>query len=228
MSIQLVSHDLTVVQSGTNIYGKTIYDVYDGNDWVGSGSDWAGVRDVYDIYCSISGLSNGCTVNYNYPSDYGTYPVYLVPNSSTTGGLLHNAGWGGVSLNNAIVSFPGFSLGVDGIFIAWEDIQKENLNSQMKTYLAHESQHYFEQGIVGFGLWTAAYYGEIGLKWAWYGGNYLDTTYNMNSFEIRARVASGASPYLDSGPATTHWWDPGWNSCKQALKTFDYWMATGH
>jgi RHS repeat-associated protein len=210
-------HDLTVVQSGTNMYGETTYDVYDGDTWVGSGTGWEGVRTVYDVYCSINGLTDGCVVTYNYQSSNGTYPVYLILTASTMGNLLHNNGIGGISLNTGTFG--------EGIFITWDDIQRKDLNSQMKTFLDHESQHYFEQNI-GFVPWTAAYYGEIGIKWAWYGGDYWQTTYNMNSFEMRARVASGASPYYSGSPSTTHWWDPAWNKCKQALKTVDHWMAS--
>jgi hypothetical protein len=127
-------------------------------------------------------------------------------------------------LNNADISFGGLSVGVDGIFITWDDINKNDLNSQMNIILDHESQHYFEQGIAGFGPWTATYYGEMGLKWAWYGGDYWETTYNMNSFEIRARVNSGASPYAYPVPVS-HWWDNSVDNCNNAFKALSVWMA---
>ena len=210
-------HDLTVTDSGmTNCYGETIYDVYDGDTWVGSGSDWTGVRDVYDVYCSINGLSNGCTVNYNYQSTHGTYPISLVSNGNMIGSILHNNGIRGISLNTDTFG--------EGIFVTWDDISKSDLNSVMKPLLEHESQHYYEQSFAGFPAWTAAYYGEIGVKWAWYGGNYWETTYNMNSFEIRARTSAGDPPYIYPVP-TTHWWDPAWSKCKAALSTADQWMS---
>ena len=202
-------HDLTVINSGrTNIYDEIIYDVYDGDTWVGSGGDWDGVRSVYEVYCSINDLSDGCTVKYDYESDYGTYPVYLVSNSSTMGNIMGKMGAGGISLNSAGLYFGGTGAGIDGIFIRWDDY-KNVLNSEMPYLLEHESQHYFEQSISGFWLWTAAYYGEMGLKWAWYGGDYWKTTYNMNSFEIRARVKGERDPN-PYGITTTNWRDSYW------------------
>jgi RHS repeat-associated protein len=215
--IDPTGHDLTVKDSGmTNYYGETIYEVYDGDIWVGSGSGWEGVRDVYDVYCSINDLTDGCTVVYEYKSDHGTYPVHLVSDRGTIGSILHNNGIVGISLNTDIYG--------EGIYVTWDDIKKSSLNSAMQPLLDHESQHYYEQSLAGFPAWTAAYYGEIGVKWAWYGGNYWKTAYNMNSFEIRARTSAGDPPYIYPVP-TTHWWDPAWNKCKEALSTVDQRMS---
>ena len=82
--------------------GILSYDVYDGDTWVGGGG-WKGVRDVYDVYCSLNGLSDGCTMKFNYDSDHGTYPVYLVPNGGTMGNILDIIGADGISLNGAEV-----------------------------------------------------------------------------------------------------------------------------
>jgi RHS repeat-associated protein len=210
-------HELKVVDSGTNYYGETTYSIYDGDKYVGGGTGWEGVRSVYDVYCSVNDLSNGCTLSYNYESDHGTYPVQLVSKNGNVGGMLNNNGIRGLSLNT---NSPG-----EGIYIVWDDIDKSDLNSVMKPLLDHESQHYYEQGIAGFGPWTAAYYGEIGVKWAWYGGNYWETTYNMNSFEIRARTSAGDPTYIYPVPAT-HWWDSSWGKCKKSLQVFDTWMAS--
>jgi RHS repeat-associated protein len=103
----------------------------------------------------------------------------------------------------------GVSLYPVGTFV------KESYYQKDSSISAHESYHYYEQSNWGMGVWLTAYYGEMALDWAYYGGDYWSGPYNNNSREIAARDYAGQPTY----PYTTQtpWWQEPWNDFTQSV-----------
>jgi hypothetical protein len=103
----------------------------------------------------------------------------------------------------------GISLYPIGAFV------KESQYLKDSSISAHESYHYYEQSNWGMGTWLTAYYGEMTLDWAYYGGDYWTGPYNNNSREVAARDYAGQPIY----PYTTQtpWWQEPWNDFTQSV-----------
>jgi RHS repeat-associated protein len=112
-------------------------------------------------------VGNAALITYN--AAMGPAPIYMVTKSNFTGKALDSNGLGGISLAPL------------GSFV---DITAWNPNDIPKIAV-HEATHFAEQNVFGLS-WFVAYYGEIGAKYLYYGGNYYTGAYTASSFEQRA------------------------------------------
>jgi hypothetical protein len=101
---------------------------------------------------------------------------------------------------------------------------KESYYTSHPEISAHESYHYNEQSYWGMVPWLLAYYGEMGVDWAYYGGDYWKGPYNVNEKEMAAREYANTPKNPDPIPAP--WWQEPWNNFTQAVG--NYWEAIGN